>query len=166
VTEPLPAEQAERLIPGNRMLWTSRRLLNYFRRTPDDRILLGGRQNLSVHLDLEDSARRLRRRIVEFFPELATTAITHSWTGRLGVTFDLMPHIGRIDGVWYALGYGGHGVGIGTYLGSEVGGLISGELSRSPFAEIEHPRRWYYRSHPWFLTPAAWGYRALDRLGR
>ncbi len=44
VTEPLPAEQAERLIPGNRMMWTARRFLNYFRRTPDDRILMGGQE--------------------------------------------------------------------------------------------------------------------------
>lgn len=166
VTEPLDSETAERLIPHNRMLWTSRRLLNYFRRTPDDRILMGGRQNLSPDLDLDTSGADLRRRIVEFFPELSGAAITHVWSGRLGVTFDLMPHIGTIDGIWYALGYGGHGLGIGTYLGHEVGGLIAGELERSPFAEIEHPRRWYYRTKPWFLPFAATGYRILDRYSR
>lgn len=165
-TEPLPPETAARLIPGGRMLWTSRRLLNYFRLTPDNRLLMGGRQNLSTDLDLAESARVLQSTVVRFFPELKEVPITHSWTGRLGVTFDQLPHIGRIDGMWYALGYSGHGLALGTYLGHEVGGLITGDLPRSPFAEVSHPTRWYYRQRPWFLPAAARLYRVLDRLGR
>ena len=165
-TEPLPPETAARLIPGGRMLWTSRRLLNYFRLTPDNRLLMGGRQNLSTDLDLAESARELQSTIVRFFPELEDVPITHSWTGRLGVTFDQLPHIGRVDGMWYALGYSGHGLALGTYLGHEVGGLIAGDLQRSPFAEVKHPTRWYYRQRPWFLPAAARLYRVLDRLGR
>ncbi len=166
VTEPLPAADAERLIPWNRMLWTARRFLNYFRRTPDDRILMGGRNDLSTDLDLVESAQILGATTVDIFPELAEVAITHSWSGNLGVTFDLMPHIGRIDGMWYALGYGGHGVGIGTYLGTEAGRRMTGELDRSPFEEIPHPTRPYYRSEPWFLPFAARWYRMLDAIGR
>ena len=165
-TEPLPAETAERLIPGGRMLWTSRRFLNYFRLTPDGRLLMGGRQDLSTDLDLGESARVLRATITRFFPELADAAITHSWTGKLAVTFDQLPHIGRLDGLWYALGYSGHGLALGTYLGHEVGGLIAGKADRSPFAEVPHPTRWYYRRRPWFLPAAARWYRLLDRLGR
>jgi len=165
-TEPLPPETAARLIPGGRMLWTSRRLLNYFRLTPDNRLLMGGRQNLSTDLDLAESARVLRATVVRFFPELKEVPISHSWTGRLGVTFDQLPHIGRIDGMWYALGYSGHGLALGTYLGNEVGGLIAGDAKRSPFAEIDHPTRWYYRQRPWFLPAAARLYRVADRLGR
>jgi glycine/D-amino acid oxidase-like deaminating enzyme len=165
-TEPLPPETAARLIPGGRMLWTSRRLLNYFRLTPDNRLLMGGRQNLNTDLDLADSARRLRATVLRFFPELQDVPLTHSWTGKLGVTFDQLPHIGRVDGMWYALGYSGHGLALGTYLGSEVGGLICGERERSPFAEIAHPTRWWYRRRPWFLPAASRLYRVLDRLGR
>lgn len=166
VTEPLPPDVAERLVPNRRMLWTSRRFLNYFRRTPDDRILMGGRNNLSTDLDLARSAEVLRRTTLAIFPELASVQFTHSWTGRLGITFDLMPHIGRIDGMWYALGYGGHGVGIGTYVGTEVGKLMSGAIEASPFASIPHPTRWYYRSRPWFLPFAAPLYRFLDKIGK
>ena len=121
VTEPLPGELAERLIPGNRMLWTMQRLLTYFRRTPDDRLLLGGRHDLRTG-GTSSTARQLRKRIVEIFPDLAEVAITHSWGGTIGVTFDLLPHIGRMGDVWYALGYGGHGVALATYLGNEVAG--------------------------------------------
>ena len=166
VTEPLRRDVAERLIPQDRMVWTARRFLNYFRRTPDGRILMGGRNNLSTDLDLSRSAEILGGTLRDVFPELRDVPITHTWTGKLGVTFDLMPHIGRIDGVWYALGYGGHGVGIGTYVGTEVGRLMAGTLDRSPFAEIPHPTRPYYREKAWFLPFAAWWYRALDAVGR
>jgi glycine/D-amino acid oxidase-like deaminating enzyme len=166
VTEPLPEETARRLVPERRMLWTSRRFLNYFRLTADNRLMVGGRQNLSPDLDLQQSARLLRRTIEGFYPELAGVGITHTWTGRLGVTFDLLPHIGRFDGVWHALGFGGHGMGIGTYLGHEVAGLMTGEIGRSPFAEIPFPTKWFYRKWAWFLRPAAVLYRFLDRIGR
>ena len=166
VTEPLPAETVERLIPRNRMLWTSRRFLNYFRRTPDNRILLGGRNNLSTDLDLQKSAEILRATTLGIFPELRDVRFTHTWTGKLGITFDLMPHIGQLEGMWYALGYGGHGLGLGSYVGAEVGKLISGQIDRSPFAEIDHPTRPYYRHKAWFLPAAAPWYRFLDRLGK
>ncbi len=166
VTEPLPAETVERLIPHNRMLWTSRRFLNYFRRTPDNRILLGGRNNLSTDLDLQKSADILRATTIGIFPELRDVEFTHTWSGKLGITFDLMPHIGQVEGMWYALGYGGHGVGIGSYVGAEVGRLMSGQIDRSPFAEISHPTRPYYRQKAWFLPAAAPWYRFLDRLGK
>ncbi len=166
VTEPLPHDLAVSLIPDDRMCWTHRRFLNYFRRTHDDRMLMGGRQNLSTTLDLAESARILEARTLEVFPQLADHAFEYSWSGRLGVTFDLMPHIGRLDGAWYALGYGGHGVGIASLVGSHVGKLIAGTSSRSAFAEIPHPIRPYYRERTWFLPFAAPLYRTLDRMGR
>ncbi len=166
VTEPLPAASQREIVPGNRMLWTARRFLNYFRLTPDGRLLMGGRHDLRVGLDLAASADRLHQTITSFFPELESVAITHSWSGRVGVTFDLNPHIGRLDGAWYALGYSGHGMAVATYLGDQVGGLIAGEVERSVFAEIPHPTRWFYRDRPWFLPAAAALYRMLDRAGR
>ena len=90
--------------------------------------------------------------------------LTHSWTGQLGLTFDLMPHIGRINGIHYALGYGGHGVSIATYLGTEAGLLLSGQKHTSPFLTIEHPTKFFYRQRPWFLPFAAMYYRFQDRL--
>jgi len=166
VTEPLPLELAQRLVPEQRMLWTSRRFINYFRRTPDNRILMGGRNNLSTDLDLVESAAILQATTLDIFPELEDVAFTHSWSGKLGITFDLMPHIGSIDRAWYALGYGGHGVGIASYVGTEVGRLIAGTQDRSPFAEIPHPTRPYYREQAWFLPMAARWYRFLDTIGR
>ena len=100
--------------------------------------------------------------MVRVFPQLRDVPVTHSWTGQLGITFDLMPHIGRVNGIHYALGYGGHGLSIATYLGTEAGLLLSGQKSSSPFAEIPHQTRFFYRNKPWFLPLAAWYYRFLD----
>jgi glycine/D-amino acid oxidase-like deaminating enzyme len=165
VTEPLGARAVE-IFPGGAMTYTKKRLLNYMRRTPDDRILIGGRRNLHTGLDLEESAADLRSQLLGFFPSLEDVAITHVWGGKLGVPFDLVPHMGQIDGVWYAGGYAGHGVGLSTLLGHELAGMLLGEGPPSVFTKVPHPTRFYYRGNPWFLTPAAIMYRMLDRFNR
>lgn len=165
VTEPLSTEAAKEVFPANAMAYTKRRLLHYMRRTPDDRILIGGRRNLKTGLPLEESAADLRRALVRYFPQLTAVEITHVWGGKLAVPFDLTPHIGRIDGAWYALGYAGHGVGLSTLLGHDLAGMLLGEDPTSPFARIPHNGRLYYRGDPWFLNPASVLYRTLDRVG-
>lgn len=162
VTEPLPEALQAELSPKGRMFYDTKWFLNYFRLTPDGRMLWGGRNNLSINLDLDESARRLHAQLVHTFPQLRDVPITHTWTGQLGLTFDLMPHIGRIDGVHYALGYGGHGLSIATYLGTEAGLLLSGQKTSSPFVDIPHQTYFFYRERPWFLPFAAQYYRFLD----
>ena len=162
VTEPLSAELQQKLSPKGRMFFDSKWFLNYFRLTPDGRMLWGGRNNLSTNLELEESAQILRKQMVHTFPDLDNIPVTHSWTGQLGITFDLMPHIGQVDGLHYALGYGGHGLSIATYLGTEIGLLLSGKKTKSPFAEIPHKTMFFYRNKPWFIPLAAQYYRFLD----
>ena len=162
VTEPLSEAMQQELSPKGRMFYTSRWFLHYFRLTPDGRMLFGGRNNLSTGQDLKESAGRLRRSMVHIFPQLEYVPITHSWSGRLGLTFDLMPHIGRVDEVHYAMGYCGHGVSIATYLGTEAGLLLSGQKQNSPFAQIAHNTQFFYEGRPWFLPFAAFYYRFLD----
>ena len=162
VTEPLAPELQVELSPKGRMFYDSKRFLNYFRLTPDGRMLWGGRNNLSTNLDLQESAKILVAQLIHTFPQLQDVPITHSWTGQLGLTFDLMPHIGRVDGIHYAFGYGGHGLSMATYLGTEIGLLLSGQKKRTPFSEIPHKNRWFYRNKPWFIPLAAQYYRFLD----
>jgi glycine/D-amino acid oxidase-like deaminating enzyme len=164
VTEPLAAELQQLLSPKGRMFYDSKWFLNYFRLTPDGRMLWGGRNNLSTNMDLHDSAKRLRAQMVKVFPELRDEPVTHTWTGQLGVTFDLMPHIGRANGIHYAFGYCGHGLSIATYVGVEIGLMLAGKKSSSPFAEIPHQTMFFYRNKPWFLPFAEQFYRFLDWL--
>ncbi len=162
VTDVLPPETQQRLSPNGRMFYDSKNFLNYFRLTPDGRMLFGGRNDLSTNLDLKESALRLQKRMLDVFPELHEVQITHSWTGQLGLTFDLMPHIGNINGIHYALGYCGHGISMATYVGTEIGLILAGKKRSNPFMEIPHPTKFYYRNRPWFVPIAAMYYRFLD----
>ena len=162
VSEPLPQALQDILSPKRRMFYDSKWFINYFRLTPDGRMLWGGRNDLSTDLDLNESAEILSQQVYKVFPELNDYEFTHTWTGKLGITFDLMPHIGTINGIHYAFGYGGHGLSIATYLGTELGLLISGEKDRSPYKEILHQTMFFYRKRPWFLPFAAYYYRFLD----
>ena len=62
----------------------------------------------------------------------------------------------------HAFGYGGHGLSIATYLGTEIGLLLSGKKDRSPFMEIPHQTMFFYRNRPWFIPFAARYFRFLD----
>lgn len=166
VTEPLGSDRAGRVFPSGSMTYTRKRLLHYMRRTHDDRILLGGRRSLHTGLDLEESAADLFAAMVGYFPDLADVEVTHVWGGQLGVPFDLIPHIGRVDGAWYAMGYAGHGVGLACQLGHELAGMLLGEDPPSVYTQVNHAGRFYHRGHrPWFLTPASYLYRVLDKTG-
>ena len=90
---------------------------------------------------------------------------THAWSGRVGMSFDLTPHIGRIDGAWYVNGFSGHGIGLSVQLGHELAGMLLGEDPPSVFATTRHSGRFYYSGRSsWFLTPATYLNRALDRI--
>jgi len=164
VTAPLTSGVQAGISPRGAVFWDSKWFLNYFRLTPDGRLLWGGRNNLSTSLDLDESVRLLQAGMLRAFPQLEGVPITHTWTGQLGLTFDLMPHLGRVDGLHYALGYGGHGLHTALYLGREAARLLSGEITGSIFMQIPHQTYFFYRDRPWFLPLAAVYYRVRDYL--
>lgn len=77
--------------------------------------------------DLLDVAATLRQQLIQRFPLLAEVPLAYAWGGNLGQTFDMVPHIGRVNGVHFALGYSGQGVALSAYLGREAGLLLSGQ---------------------------------------
>lgn len=163
-TAPLPAALQQELSPRGRMFYDSKNFLNYFRLTADGRMLFGGRHDLSTRVDLITSARQLQARMVEVFPQLAGAPITHSWTGKLGAAFDLMPHAGRVQGIHYAYGYAGHGVSIASYLGKEVGALLAGQRATTLFAQIHHARYPFTPYDQLYLPLVSTWFRLRDRM--
>lgn len=164
VTEPLPKDLQEEISPNNRMFEDSKQFLNYFRLTADGRALLGGRSSLVTDLDLYRSADILQRELLKIWPQLAGYEITHSWSGYLGMSFDLMPHAGRSDGVWYANGFCGHGLPVGSLLGYEMGEVIAGKKEASLIMSTRQPRYFFARMDKLFLPLATAWYRMLDWL--
>jgi glycine/D-amino acid oxidase-like deaminating enzyme len=161
VTEPLPPELAAELIPRNRMVFDSKHLLFYFRRVGEDRLLFGGRVGFG-EIDGRTAALRLQRGMHAVFPQLKEFGAQYHWSGNVGFTFDQMPHLGAHRGLWFAVGYGGHGVALSTYFGCLLADLITGRRKTHPFMELPFEQRFYYRRRPWFLPLAAAGYGLLD----
>jgi glycine/D-amino acid oxidase-like deaminating enzyme len=161
-TAPLAADLAARLVPRARVLFDSRRLLHYFRLSPDGRMVFGGRVAMTS-LGTERAARVLGKAMRTVFPALAAAPVDFAWSGRVGFTRDLLPHAGRVGGVHYALGYGGHGVALATWLGGRTGDAIAGgapipELGPAPPVPL-------YGGRPWFLPLVDAYYRLRDRIG-
>ncbi|MDX1378212.1 MAG: FAD-binding oxidoreductase, partial [Anaerolineales bacterium] len=163
-TEPLPENLRQELSPNDRVFYDSMIFLNYFTMTSDGRFILGGRANLSPNLDLKKSAAILHDRMLQIFPQLKGYSLTHSWNGKLGVTFDQMPHVGVVNGVHYAYGYSGHGISIASKLGYEVGSMLAGAVPTSKFMDIRHPRTIFASLDPLYLPLVAAYFKFMDRI--
>jgi glycine/D-amino acid oxidase-like deaminating enzyme len=161
-TEPMRADLADQTIPNRRMLFDTKNFLYYWRITPDNRMLFGGRASFAP-TTLWRARDWLYAAMVHVHPQLNGLRVERAWGGQLGFTFDRMPHIGRIKGVTYAMGYCGTGVAMSTYFGQLAADWIAGaELPmcwERPFPTVP-----LYREQPWFLRPTGWYYGLRDRL--
>src|SRR5260221_10408872 len=140
-TEVLPESLARELSPRNRMIYDSKHFLYYYRLTPDNRMLFGGRAAFFPETEntVRQSAEILRRGIIKVYPQLRDTKVEFVWGGTLDFTLDVMPHAGKIDGMYFAAGFAGHGVAAATWLGMKLAGLICGDSSSIPFDGIKFP---------------------------
>lgn len=163
-TEPLDPQLARELIPHNRMVFDTKNFLYYFRRSPDDRIVFGGRAAFfpATPDTVRESADILRKGMLQVFPQVEPYPTAYAWGGTLGFTFDIYPHAGQMDGVYYAMGYAGHGVALSTYLGQQLANRIAGQAWHNPFEGMNFPTMPLYGGNPWFLPLAALYYRFLD----
>jgi glycine/D-amino acid oxidase-like deaminating enzyme len=166
-TEPLADGQMDRLIPKDRMIGDTRKVIFYFRATPDrQRIVFGGRVS-HAESDPLSSGPKLHANLVQIFPELAKTRISHSWVGFVGYTFDTLPHLGKQDGIHYAMGYCGSGVSMAGYLGKCIGQQLLGvKDGRTGFDDLSFQTRPLYTGNPWFLSASVMYYRWLDGFNR
>ncbi len=166
-TKPLSAELAQSVSPMRRQMFDSKNFLYYFRLSADNRLIFGGRAGFlpETPTTVRESAAILRRGMLEVYPQLQDVKVDYAWGGTLGFSFDLLPHAGRTDnGVHYALGCGGHGVALLTYLGACVAKRILGEHVDTPLLTLPFPTApmGLYDGNPWFLPLAGAYYKVLD----
>ena len=165
-TERLSDELANELSPKNRMIFDYKHYLNYFRLW-DNRMIFGGRaaffpENSNT---IRRSADILRREMIQVYPQLKNTKIEYVWGGTLDFAFDMMTHVGETDGIYYSLGYAGHGVAMATYLGKTVAeAMLTGNIKEHPFASFAFPAAplGLYNGFPWFLPFAGAWHKILD----
>jgi len=165
-TEVLPDALARELSPRNRQIYDSKNFLYYYRLTPDNRMLFGGRAAFFPENDqtIRKSAEILRLGMIDVYPQLRAIKVEYVWGGTLDFCFDIMPHAGQVDGIYFALGYAGHGVAMATYQGQKMAQWIAEGKTDNPFAQIKFPGAplGLYNGKPWFLPFAGAYYKILD----
>lgn len=165
-TAPLGRERAQRLMAKRRTYTTVANIHHYFRLSPDDRLILGGRAHFGVSSLTSDarSAPILREGMLGIFPELDDVAIDYCWGGVVDMTQDRLPHAGERDGLWYSTGYSGHGTQMSVHMGQAMARVMAGEADANPWRGRRWPAIPGHFGPPWFLPLVGLYYRTKDRF--
>ena len=167
VTETLGEQPATALIPQRRMVVDTKNVSHYYRLTPDNRLLFGGRARFALSNPNSDrkSAKILYRDMLMVFPQLAGTRIDYVWGGHVGITFDRMPHAGQMGGLYYSMGYSGHGVQMASLMGARMAEIIDGHPEANPWRGLKARAFPTYSGTAWFLPLVGAYFHLKDRIG-
>ncbi len=128
-TAPL-GDAAARLIADPACVHDTLFVVNYFRLSPDGRLLFGGGENYSRRFPA-DLKGFVRRHMLRVFPQLQAVPVDYAWGGTLAITMNRLPHVGRLaPEIYFAQGYSGHGVSTGTLAGQLLAEAIAGTAER------------------------------------
>jgi len=131
-TKPLPAALGESILAGREVVSDSRRLLLYYRRDAEGRLLMGGRGPFIDPQGAQDFA-HLERSLTLLFPQLAGINYEYRWAGRVAITRDFLPHVHEpAAGLSIALGYNGRGIAMASTMGRYLAQRLCGDNSE-PF---------------------------------
>ena len=166
-TEELSRDLAASISPRNRSFADTRRVLTYSRMSPDGkRLIFGGRAKFGL-TDPVTTAPLLYQFMIDRFPQLKGTKITHSWTGNVAFTLDELPHMGKFENLHYALGCNGSGIAMMSYLGHQTARKILGKVNRvCAFDSKEFPSHPLYKGNTWFLPYIGYYFRTRDWIDR
>ena len=165
-TEKLGHIRAKGLIRDNEAVADTNWVLDYFRRSSDDRLLFGGRAAYS-NIEPPNLKANMRRRMLGIFPQLEDVAIEYSWGGFIGITYNRLPDMGRLGkSTYYAHGYSGQGVALANLYGKLIAEAVRGQSERfdllARFKHMPFPGGGFRL--PMLVAAMAW-YRLRDALG-
>jgi len=166
-TEPLGKDLAEALLPANYCVEDANYILDYYRRTSDNRLLYGGGIGYGGH-DPKDLTGVIRPNMLKTFPQLKDVRIDYAWSGNFALTLTRIPHVGRLsDKVYFSHGDSGHGVTTTHLLGKILGEAVAGHAERfdvwASLPNLPFPGGKTFRVPLTVL--GAWWYGLRDRLG-
>ena len=167
-TEPLAPDLAHSLSPKNRSFSDTKRIVTFYRLSCDGRRMIFGSRVKWRDVTATEMAPMLYRIMLERYPRLAGARISHAWTGNVALTLDEQPHVGRLDGLHYALGCNGSGVAMMTYLGTQLARKIARTANYDcAFDTGTFPTHPLYTGNTrWFLPALGNGLRFRDWLDR
>jgi gamma-glutamylputrescine oxidase len=126
-TEPLDQDTALSITRSDLALSDSQFVVNYWKLSADNRLLFGGGETYRERFP-DDIAKFVRPYLLNRYPELAHIKITHAWGGRLAITRNRLPHVGQLnEQIFFAQGFSGHGLSMGTYSGCAIARAIGGD---------------------------------------
>ena len=166
VTEPLSAAQLDSIMPTRRTATTTKHIGNYFRISPDDRLIWGGRARFAVSNPTEDtrSGEVLRAQLKETFPQIAEVRFDYCWGGLVDITEDKLPRAGEHEGLFYAMGLSGHGTQMSVHLGQQMARVMAGEANANPLGMLEWKPIAFNYGTPWFLPLVGAYFSLKDRM--
>ncbi len=128
-TEPLHNCGIQNLIRNNYAIADSRFVVNYYRKSSDNRLLFGGGENYGYRFP-KNIESVVKKPMLDIYPQLRNTRIDYAWGGTLGITMNRMPHFSRLRGnILSAGGYSGHGVALATLSGAIMADAINGQAT-------------------------------------
>ncbi len=162
-TAPLPEILGAAILPGGQAVSDSRRVLAYYRRSPDGRFVLGGRGRMSEPSSADDW-NHLARTMVRLFPQLAGIKIEKRWFGRVALTPDHWPHLHQPEsGLWAFVGCQGRGVALMTAMGQSLGRFFAdGDQGHLPFPVTPIQPIAFHSMHKIAVAATIGIYRTLD----
>ncbi|HUD91389.1 FAD-binding oxidoreductase [Sphingobium sp.] len=165
-TDPLDDALIAELLPNRRNYVTSKNIGNYFRLAPDNRLIFGGRARFAISDPRSDlkSGRILEQVMGDIFPALKGLGVSHVWGGMVDLTADRLPRAGEQDGMFYAMGYSGHGVQMATYMGQAMARIMGGDTRANPWAGLDWPSVPGHFGKPWFLPMVGLWYKWQDLI--
>ena len=165
-TEPLGEHRARSLIRSGVCVHATKFVVDYYRCTADHRLLFGGGETYTDRT-LDDPRAFVRGYMLRVFPQLADVTIDYAWSGRLAITMNRLPHVGRlVPNGFFAQGFSGHGVALTQITGKLIAEAVAGTAERfDVLAGLRHrafPGGTWLR-HP-LLVLAMLYYTLRDRL--
>lgn len=161
-----PRADVPDLIPNNEAVADLNFVLDYFRRSADNRMLFGGRVSYSTLAPPNLGASMLAR-AKRAFPQLADAKVDHAWGGNVAITRNRLPHFGRLGkNILFAQGFSGHGVALTGLAGKLLAEAAAGQAERFDiFSQIPHARFPGGRMlrMPTLVLATSW-FRLRDRL--
>ena len=138
-TEQLDPIFANGLIKNRIAVCDNNFVLDYFRTTPDSRMLFGGRVSYSG-LTPPNLPNAMRQTMLRAFPQLKHTKIEYCWGGYVDITVNRAPDFGRMgDNIYYLQGFSGHGLILTGIAGKLAAQAIQGQAERFDlFTKLKH----------------------------
>nr|WP_311787863.1 FAD-binding oxidoreductase [Fererhizobium litorale] len=166
-TEPLDPHLIEELLPANYCVEDANYILDYYRRTSDNRLLYGGGIGYGGQ-DPKNLTAVIRPNMLKTFPQLDKVKIEYAWSGNFALTLSRIPHMGRLsENVYFSHGDSGHGVTTTHLLGKILGEAVAGHAGRfdvwSSLPNFPFPGGKTFRVP--LTALGAWWYGMRDRFG-